>query len=601
METNNRPKFCSKCGNKLPLDAAFCPSCGKRIAEAMGDLSESVEIQTKNDEVVMTMEKQGGNVAVHESSSSQDEADPSTDEADPSAHLQSKNFVPVTLKKLLWVGVCLGVIGALGLGFHHAMFLVLFVFVPWSISVYPITVGKTWARNLYGFVATGFCYYCFKHCGGLLKSTDGSFALFLFASIVVSIYCAVWLIILETKEACKRTNARRKVEPDSSGTESQVAQGNELFGFLKKLLWIDVALGVLATLIGTADVGIWYAEGRAAYIGEALFGHGLSVWVLFSVCSRKNWARRAYICLAIVAMVFCILALVGIPLSCCILSSSDSSLSLFGNVAFWFCTLASAAVGIICTVILFNKQVKYLFKQQPDTATDKFKGSIFWVLFFIYLLVAFFGDEFRSDDAVMLDHLAAVNAGSRMAKAHMVSMLADSIKEDGESDNEFAMQMAKGWVNDMVCAYKGQEGKCTSWSDLGIWPPITIDFLSGSIDDCAIRIGNDSEEKQSVNVYVYCGKGVAKFSDIAIEAGETKELHRKGLEYCAYFCGEGNFKLSALSNGVFGIVEVSGYNAFILFKIEDDKISASYDYVVPTDCPVVIKKMLRKVAANGNK
>ena len=71
METNNRPKFCSKCGNKLPLDAAFCPSCGKRIAETMGDLSESVEIQTKNDEVAMTMEKQGGNVAVHESSSSQ--------------------------------------------------------------------------------------------------------------------------------------------------------------------------------------------------------------------------------------------------------------------------------------------------------------------------------------------------------------------------------------------------------------------------------------------------------------------------------------------------------------------------------------------------
>ena len=70
METKNA-KFCMHCGAELPQGAAFCPSCGKRIAETMGDLSESVEIQTKNDEVAMTMEKQGGNVAVHESSSSQ--------------------------------------------------------------------------------------------------------------------------------------------------------------------------------------------------------------------------------------------------------------------------------------------------------------------------------------------------------------------------------------------------------------------------------------------------------------------------------------------------------------------------------------------------
>ena len=31
METNNRPKFCSQCGNGLPPNAAFCPKCGSKI------------------------------------------------------------------------------------------------------------------------------------------------------------------------------------------------------------------------------------------------------------------------------------------------------------------------------------------------------------------------------------------------------------------------------------------------------------------------------------------------------------------------------------------------------------------------------------------
>ena len=245
METNNRPKLCSQCGSGLPQGAAFCPSCGKRIAETMGDLSESVEIQTKNDEVAMTMEKQGGNVAVHESSSSQDEADPSADEADTSAHLQSKNCVPVTLKKLLWVGVCLGAVGLFKGIFRYefavAMTIVLVVFGIWAFLVYSINAGKAWARVPYFCFISGLCIKCFRNFA-VQKSTDGSFALFLFASLVVSIYCAVWLIILDTKETCKRTNARRKVESDSSGTESRAAQGKELFGFLKKLLWIDVAL-----------------------------------------------------------------------------------------------------------------------------------------------------------------------------------------------------------------------------------------------------------------------------------------------------------------------------------------------------------------------
>lgn len=36
MEKNNRPKYCSKCGNKLPFDAAFCPTCGKKIDSGCG-------------------------------------------------------------------------------------------------------------------------------------------------------------------------------------------------------------------------------------------------------------------------------------------------------------------------------------------------------------------------------------------------------------------------------------------------------------------------------------------------------------------------------------------------------------------------------------
>ena len=31
MGTNSLPKFCSQCGNRLPLNAAFCPMCGKKI------------------------------------------------------------------------------------------------------------------------------------------------------------------------------------------------------------------------------------------------------------------------------------------------------------------------------------------------------------------------------------------------------------------------------------------------------------------------------------------------------------------------------------------------------------------------------------------
>ena len=31
METNNRPKFCSQCGNGLPPNAAFCPKCVSKI------------------------------------------------------------------------------------------------------------------------------------------------------------------------------------------------------------------------------------------------------------------------------------------------------------------------------------------------------------------------------------------------------------------------------------------------------------------------------------------------------------------------------------------------------------------------------------------
>lgn len=40
MEKNNRPKYCSKCGNKLPLDAAFCPICGSRLIQDAGWASE---------------------------------------------------------------------------------------------------------------------------------------------------------------------------------------------------------------------------------------------------------------------------------------------------------------------------------------------------------------------------------------------------------------------------------------------------------------------------------------------------------------------------------------------------------------------------------
>ena len=31
METSNRPKFCSQCGNALPSSAVFCPNCGAKI------------------------------------------------------------------------------------------------------------------------------------------------------------------------------------------------------------------------------------------------------------------------------------------------------------------------------------------------------------------------------------------------------------------------------------------------------------------------------------------------------------------------------------------------------------------------------------------
>lgn len=31
METNNRPRFCSQCGNRLPENAVFCPDCGAKI------------------------------------------------------------------------------------------------------------------------------------------------------------------------------------------------------------------------------------------------------------------------------------------------------------------------------------------------------------------------------------------------------------------------------------------------------------------------------------------------------------------------------------------------------------------------------------------
>ena len=31
METNNTPKFCTQCGNRLPANVVFCPACGAKM------------------------------------------------------------------------------------------------------------------------------------------------------------------------------------------------------------------------------------------------------------------------------------------------------------------------------------------------------------------------------------------------------------------------------------------------------------------------------------------------------------------------------------------------------------------------------------------
>ena len=422
-------------------------------------------------------------------------------------------------------------------------------------------------------------------CGGKLKNDDPGVVLE--AQIVDQEY--------GEKDECATKVPDEVDASDVSG--SQTTKGEELFGFLKKLLWTGVALEALVELSEIAN------DVSFRHIVTSILSLWLSIWLASSVCSKKNWARVANI-------VFTIGGVIGMVL-CGVLLTLDS---LLDEVSIY--ELLAFAVSISCTVILFNKHVKGLFKQHPDTVSDKYMRTFFWILCTIYVVTRLLAasttpeqqlseedsqeeaeeslEEAEKDFITCLDEAAAGSLTAKQRQELIEGIMGnlaedrDNATDDGKTDKTVVEMAAKALLDDYILAYKkilGKQGnkKYISFDDIKSElpePPLSVSVRVGMLSVYVVQVRNESDRTKHVRVFIYNGNNYDSIVGKHIKPAETEDF--------GYLEFENDWKPKA---GDKGFVRVSGYNALLYFELlEDARFRTGICRILPSDCPLKLKK-----------
>lgn len=188
-----------------------------------------------------------------------------------------------------------------------------------------------------------------------------------------------------------------------------------------KLLWLEIAIGAISSLIGLLDVREYYANGRMAFFLVSLFGVIVDVWLVMAISRRKSWARKTY-------LVLTILGLTSTVLTVCF---SNYTFLVSDNFLICLADFASDAISAYCVYLFFVPDIKAEFlpdseKTGAEATINRYQCIAYISTILVGSVIFLVMDSVHQDSEQIVDDMVAAAAkGSKEAKDSFIDILHD--------------------------------------------------------------------------------------------------------------------------------------------------------------------------------